>query len=213
VCAAPAFAQFAGTAVVASDDMFRGRSTTDHNPALTVGVSYDHSSGLYAGGSITATAGNNVDPRIGAGTQYAGYARPVGRLSLDIGVVHRSYTRLYTAEYARDYTEGYVGISGRDIGTRFYLCPDFDGHGKPAAYAEVNATVFSDRYWTMSGHAGALRPPREHDTGQRTTTFDGRVSVARRLGPVSMSFDMVGLAHREGGNDSARVVLSVSGAF
>lgn len=193
--------------------MFRGNSLSGDNPGLTLGLSYDHSSGLYAGGTVTAIAGEHVGPRINGGTQYVGLAQRGFGLSFDTGIVHRSYSRRYSKEYATDYFEAYAGIAGRDIGTRFYYCPDFDGKGASSAYGEVNATFISREKWSLNGHVGGLLPPRETGHDSRMLDVDWRLGVSRSIERFSLSVDWAGAHHQSGEETDHRLVVSISRAF
>src|SRR3954452_8818591 len=57
--AAPARAEVAFSGLVASDDRFRGDSTSGNRPVATLSLAYDDVHGPYVGISFTAVAGHD----------------------------------------------------------------------------------------------------------------------------------------------------------
>ena len=212
--AQPAQAQFAGSLNLASNDIFRGHSTSGDNPALTGSVAFDHHSGLYLGGTLSGMAGEHHGPRFNATTQFAGWATQAGRISFDAGVIHRRYSRFYTAEYARDYFEAYAGISGRDLGVRLFYSPDFDNHGRSAVYSEVNATLLSRERFSLTAHIGGLAPPKEPGEDSRSVELDWRLGLSRRFVPFTASLDLIGSnAYGDGRATHHKAMISISRVF
>src|SRR3954447_10821997 len=70
--AVPARAEVAFSGLIASDDRYRGESTSGHRPVATFPASYDDASGFYLGASFTAVAARDgIEPL--RSVQYAGY--------------------------------------------------------------------------------------------------------------------------------------------
>jgi uncharacterized protein (TIGR02001 family) len=193
--AAPAAAQVGPgySLSVASDDRFRGQSTSDELPVATGTISFDHPSGGYAGLSLTAGPTRHDGPRLLRSVQYIGYARRLRPgLSLDAGVSNRIYTRQATVEYARRFTQFYVGIVGRRLSSRVFFSPNYDGNARSASYAELDALLLNRGAWSVTGHLGGLAPPSEPGRPVRRIEVDYRLGLARRVGRSAFSATLVG---------------------
>jgi uncharacterized protein (TIGR02001 family) len=213
--AAPARAELSFSGVVASDDRFRGDSTSGHRPVATVSAAYDDVGGFYLGISFTAVAAGDYGLKPLRSTQYAGYAKRLKPgLSLDVGVTHRVSSDYYTGEYARDLTEAYVGIVGKRLSSHLFFSPDYDGHGGASVYGEVEALLLDRGQWSLSSHVGALVPPRESAGASREIELDGRIGATRRLGRTAISLNWIAATPA---HDSRRwrgtALLSISHSF
>lgn len=192
--AAPACAELGFTVSAASDDRFRGSSTSDGLPVATVALSYDDADGPYAGLSFTAGPTRHHGLQMLRSIQYAGYARPMGGgVSIDLGLTNRLYSRFATIEYARRLTQGYVGIVGRRASTHLFFAPDADGHGGASGYLESDAMLWEHEHWSLTGHlGGALRLRQERR--DRRYVVDARLGLTRRLGRGTIGVSAVGVS-------------------
>lgn len=199
---------------IASDDRFRGISVSGERPVATGLISYDDSSGFYAGisGTVVATRDEGLRPL--RSTQYVGYAHRVdGSVAIDVGVTNRLYSRYFTGEYADRFTELYVGLVGRRISSHLYLSPDYDGNGGRSAYLEVNAQVLERGDWSLGTHVGILAPPREPGRSWRPEV-DWRVGAIRRFGRLAVGLQWVGSGpNHDTGRWQQGVVLSARRSF
>jgi hypothetical protein len=175
--ATAARAQLVGAATLESEYRLRGVGLTNGEPDVRLGLSYDHSSGAYAGGSVivgnTARDGVQVLGYIG----YAGYAKQAADgLVWDIGASNSNITlnlpaqlttrsaqnivstQIYTQKYHADYSEVYGGISMRDISAHLYFSPDYLGQSLKTLYLDVTATVRPRDRLRLYAHVGALTP-------------------------------------------------------
>jgi uncharacterized protein (TIGR02001 family) len=212
--AVPARAQLAFSGVIASDDRYRGESTSGHNPVATLTVAYDDPSGFYLGASFTAVAaGGFVEPL--RSVQYVGYAKRLkSGLSLDAGITHRISSHYYTGEYASEFTEAYVGIVGRRVSSHLFFSPDYDGRGGDAVYGETEALLLDRGDWSLSAHAGALLGPREDPADARKVELDGRIGITRRFGRTALSLNWIGATPAHESNRWRRAaVVSLSHSF
>ena len=119
--AARAAAQVAVSAQLESDDRFRGVSLSAGEPALSVTVAYDHSTGLYGGltGVLAATRHSGVQP-LGY-VAYLGYAgRLGGDASWDVGVSNSEDVVYLNKRDTQNYTEVYAGVSKGDLSAHVY---------------------------------------------------------------------------------------------
>ncbi|HEX5182651.1 MAG TPA: TorF family putative porin [Allosphingosinicella sp.] len=187
----PARAQLALSGTVASNDVFRGDSTSGDRPVATFTIAYDDFRGPYAGLSLTAVAtGQGIEPL--QSIQYAGYAhRLKSGVSLDIGVSHWDSSHYHSGPYGRDFTEAYVGIVGRRLSSHIFLSPDYEGRGG-SVYAEVDGLLLDRGNWSLTGHAGALAAPSETIAPRRNFEADGRLAVTRRFGRNALSLAFAG---------------------
>ena len=178
---------------IASDDRFRGHSTSDKRPVATGTISYDHASGVYAGLSLTGGPTRDEGLRVLRSVQYLGYARHVGPgVSLEGGISHRIYSRQATVEYARTFTECYVGVTGRRVASRLFYSPNYDAYHHSATYAEVDALLLNQGDWSVTGHLGLLASPTYRQGDPQRVEVDWRAGVTRRLGRLSLSATLVG---------------------
>jgi uncharacterized protein (TIGR02001 family) len=213
--AAPARAEVAFSGLIASDDRFRGDSTSGNRPVATVTAAYDDASGFYLGISFTAVAAGDYGLKPLRSTQYGGYAKRLkSGLALDVGITHRISSHYYTGEYARDLTEAYVGIVGRRLSSHIFFSPDYDGNGGASLYGEVEAVLLDRGNWSVSSHVGALLPPREAPAATREVELDGRLGATRRFGRTAISLNWIAATPA---SDSRRwrgtALVSVSHSF
>jgi uncharacterized protein (TIGR02001 family) len=213
--AAPARAEVAISGAIATDDRFRGVSTSGQKPVATFSIAYDDIHGPYAGLSFTAVATGDPGIKPLRSIQYFGYTKRLkSGLSLDIGISHRISSHYYTGEYGRRFTEAYVGIVGRSMSTHLFLSPNYDGHGSASLYVEVDEQLLQRGLWSLTGHFGALVRPKEAPSRSRTVEGDWRLGVNRRFGRTALSLSWVGATPAQ---DSDRwrgtVLLSVGHSF
>lgn len=189
----PAAAEIAYDLSVASEDRFRGRPISGERPVATVQIAYDDASGVYAGlsGTLVATPADGIQPI--RSVQFAGYAhRTRSGLVVDLGVTNRVYTRYFTGEYGRVFTEAYAGLVGRRMSARVYVSPDYDGNGGESGYGEVDAMVFERGRLSASAHIGLLLPPPEFPQRRILPEFDWRLGATRTFGRLAVSAQWLG---------------------
>lgn len=102
-----------GSATLTSDYRFRGVSQTNKEMAIQGGLTVSHESGLYAGTWASNLAGwgtfggSNMELDL-----YAGYAVPLGGVTLDVGLTWYMYPG---GADTTDFAEPFVKLSG-DVG-------------------------------------------------------------------------------------------------
>ncbi|MCB2079330.1 MAG: TorF family putative porin [Novosphingobium sp.] len=185
--ASAANAQVAANVTLASNDVYRGRSLSADDPALTVAVGLDDQSGFYAGGSVTLAAGE-MDFRASSSAQYAGYAWRTGRTSFEVGAIHRHHSDSLDQEYSKDYFEGYFGVSHGKTSMRLYLSPDYIPGDRVSAYVSLDTELARIDDWSLAGHAGlALKPTRDEASRSYHAEVDWSLSAGRAFGEYNMS--------------------------
>jgi hypothetical protein len=178
-------------------------------------MAYDDVRGPYAGASFTIVATRDVGLQPLRSIQFVGYAKRLkSGLSLDVGVTNRIYSHYFTGEYGRRFAEAYVGVVGRKLSSHLFYSPDYDGHGGDSLYGEVDGLLLDRGDWSISGHVGALRPPREPPTESRSLELDGRIGVTRRFGRTALSLNWVGATSaKDSGHARGTALLSLSHSF
>lgn len=154
-----ALAQLAGSVTLQSNQTFRGETISRDDPGVALALSVDSDTGLYAGADASFAAGSR-QPRLTAANQYAGYAVKRGGLSLEAGVVHRSYGSMFDTAYRKQFFEFYAGASFRRVRLRAYVSPDYLVDGRTTYYVDANVGLATISKWKIDGHFGlSLIPP------------------------------------------------------
>ena len=83
---------------VTSNYMFRGVTLTDDDPAVSVGVDYEHGDGVYFGAWASNLSDSNYEVDI-----YAGFASELGGVGYDFGYIQYTYPKQASADYAEVY--------------------------------------------------------------------------------------------------------------
>ena len=90
----PAIAQVGAGVSLESDYRFRGPSLSDRRPVLSLNLSYDHSSGAYAGASAIVADTRYQGVEALGFMEYAGFVKRLGdSLALDVGVSNANLKR------------------------------------------------------------------------------------------------------------------------
>lgn len=224
-------AQLAVNATIESDFRLRGVSLTNGKPDATLGVSYDHDSGLYGG--VSGVAGEGARGGVqGIGyIAYLGYAaRTNAGPTLDFGVTNSSITDnlnppptyigpKYTYKYDARYSEAYFGVIDHNVSARLYYSPNYLSRGLETVYADLSSAIRPADWWRLFGHVGVLTPigGSALRNGGREQ-FDARIGAAVTFGPGEVQLAWTGttpeidypVGYRQ---KRQAVVLSVSGFF
>jgi uncharacterized protein (TIGR02001 family) len=188
-----ASAQVGVSLSLASDARLRGLSLTDNSAALALNLSYDHPSGLYAGGGLLGragfAAGDRVDDHRYVGhNEFLGFTGPLGSdRSWDVGVSNLAYTLDYEHKITLHYREVYVGLVQGDVSAHVYFAPDYPRRGLNSAYADLNASHRFNNVWRLTGHVGAherLGGTPERDG--RRWRMDTQLGLAREFGKAEI---------------------------
>ncbi len=170
-----------------SEARLRGYSLSAGRPVAELDLSYDHSSGLYAGISGSIVAHDGVNP---LGLQESiGYAVPLGRgPTLDLGIVNSNYSKHSGHYRSLSYTELYAGLIGKNVASHLYLSPNYFHSEVWTLYGDLDVAVQPARKWRLTGHVGALTylHGSEYDPEHARSQYDWRVGVARELGRFSL---------------------------
>ena len=183
---APAAAQLAASLSLDSDFRWRGVSLSDGRPAMSLDLSYDHSSGAYVGASGMIEEAPQAGVRFLGDVEYAGFAaRSGGGPAWDIGVSHSEFETYSYGDYRVGYTELYAGVTSGRLSAHLYYSPDYFGEGMRTLYAELNGAVAPATDWRLFGHLGALTPLSGGAEGQRER-YDLRAGLARAFRRIEL---------------------------
>jgi hypothetical protein len=185
--ATAAHAQFGALLSAYTDDRYRGVSLSDGHPVGILDLSYDARSGVYAAlsGRIVAAGSEGLKP-LGFSLN-GGYAwRLNPQLSADVGVVHSGYSSYSGLVGRRSYTEAYAGVSGRVLGARLSISPDYLGVAQWTAYGEINGHLDLSRRTMLDGKVGVLTPLGGTYRSNNRPQLDARIGIAQRVGPVTL---------------------------
>ena len=171
-------AQVSGSVAALSDYRFRGISQSDNNPALQAALAFDHTTGLFASAFASSVdfggvSDANVETVLAAG--YAARLHP--DLSWEAGIVYYRYPGS-RAGRETDYTEGFAGVTWRNVNARFLCHAALFRRWRSALYAELNATFALNERLAVTAHAGfaritGLQPGRrEHQHLDRSASRD-----------------------------------------
>jgi uncharacterized protein (TIGR02001 family) len=185
--AAPAAAETGASLSIYSDERFRGYSLSDGRPVGILDLSYDATGGLYAAlsASIVASRAEGIKPL--SFTVNGGYAKQLRPgLTGEVGIIHSRYSH-YSGLSGRTYTELYAGVSGKVIGSRLSISPDYVGKARGTLHGEVNGHLDLTPKLLVDGAAGLLLPigAGAYANGAKPQ-WDARVGVAQRLGPLTL---------------------------
>jgi uncharacterized protein (TIGR02001 family) len=196
-----------------SDYRYRGISLSNGRAAATLDLSFDHKSGVYAGGSAIVT--NSADGLKSLGfIEYVGYVTPRYRgMSLDLGVDNQDLAYYYgDRRIPVRYAEAYVGVVGDGLSAHLHYSPNYLRPGYGALYAEVDGSLKPAENWRLFGHLGTTVPV--GDTEGRRQRWDARAGVARQLGPFELQASVVATTpNPPGATPQGRVTLVVGASF
>lgn len=113
-----ATAELSGNVGFTSDYLWRGVTQTNHQAAVSGGLDYGHSTGLYIGtwASNVAWDSETSDTEVDV---YAGFSGEASGLSYDIGYIKYHYPNVY-----EDFDEGYIDLGYSLVSIGYAM--DFD---------------------------------------------------------------------------------------
>lgn len=159
----PVLAQVTGSATLTTNDLYRGGSLTDGDPALNIAIAYDGPGDFYAGGSLIGEADSRRGPQILGHVEYAGFAvRPRRGPSWDFGISNANYKQGVnlkagrTVPYRIDATELHIGLIFRNFSYFTYFSPNYFDPTVNSIYNEFNGVVRVGYGWRVLGHVGVL---------------------------------------------------------
>lgn len=211
-------AQVGVVASVYSDYRFRGVSLSGGRPVGMIDLSYDLPSGFYAALSGRTVATKNEGLQFLGFSANGGYAyRLEPGVSADFGILHSRYSHYSGLSASRSYSEVYAGVTGKHIGARISVSPNYFGSARWAAYGEVVGHFDLSRRTTVDGAVGVLaRLDGSYGLG-RQPQFDTRIGIGQRVGPLTLHAAVVtgnrSYRYSARRNGPTAIVLGVSAAL
>lgn len=230
-CAADAPASphtFAGNIGVTTDYIFRGISQSQHKPALSGGVDYSHSSGLYAGTWLSNQGWVNAGGPYKTNSSlewdiYGGYKGTAGEVGYDVGLIHYYYPGDKIANtVSPDTTEAYVAASWKMLTLKYshaisdyFIAWGTQGVTKTQGsnYLELNASHDLGDGWGLIGHVGK----QEVNNVPAASYSDWKVGVTKDVGfgTVTVAYsdtdaDATGAPYIWSGKDASKGVFALS---
>ena len=172
-----------------SDYRYRGRSVSDERPALTFNLSYDHRSGAYLGGNVTAGETRNDGVQALRYVTFAGYAvRPAAGPAFDVGVSNYHVADFRLRKRTFDYTEVYGGVLTDHLSFRLHYAPDYYESGAKTVYADLAGTLRPRPSVRLFAHAGMLaRVGGRYSPGAPRRRYDFSAGVAKQFANCELS--------------------------
>lgn len=174
-----------------SDARFRGVSVSGSDPVAVLDLSYDDPSGAYAGASGTAVASSEMIRPLSLQLN-AGYAKSLGEVTFDLGILQSNYSRYSTTVHGSAYSEVYAGLSRKNLTARVHLSPHYFETGTWTLYGELNHALPLTRKLSLNSHVGVVMPLRTHDPAESYGQFDWRVGLDRAIGRFALHAAVTG---------------------
>lgn len=166
---------------------------SEGRPVAILDLSYDAPEGIYAALSGSLVASREGLRPLGLAVN-GGYARRLrSGVSIDAGIVHSRYSHYSGLGGARSYTEVYAGLTGRVIGARISVSPNYLGAAHWTLHGAINAHKDLSKRLFLDGEIGLLVPfgSRAYANHLRPEV-DLRAGIARRTGPVTLHAAVTG---------------------
>lgn len=148
-------------------------------------LSYDARNGLYAGASGNIEVSDEGVKALGLQLN-AGYAKRLrSGLTLDMGVIHSTYSHYSGVNADRSYTEVYAGLGGKWLSSRVSFSPDYFGAGA-TVHGELDGQVKLTTNLRAQATIGVLVPFRQSYRWNTEPQYDARLGLDETLGRFSL---------------------------
>lgn len=149
-------AEFSGAVTLASEYVYRGQAVSDHDPAVSIGLDYEHDSGFFGG--VWASTIDLESPFGSRDTEldyYVGYHfEPRGPVALSLSVIRYTYPG-HEGSLDYEHTEGAVSATLFDrYSVEFAYTDDLYGLGEPARHWTLRGEWPAATYWIASAGLG-----------------------------------------------------------
>lgn len=153
---APATADLSGAVTLASEYIYRGQAVSDHDPAVSIGIDYEHESGFFGGiWASSIDLANRFGSRDTELDYYLGYRfEPASPVAVSVSAVRYTYPGQQGAfDYA--HVEGILSATFYDrYSVEFAYTDDLYGMGRPARHWGIRGDWPAASYWIVSGGLG-----------------------------------------------------------
>lgn len=183
-----ASAQIGVEAQLVNDYRIRGYSLSGREPAASLALSYDDISGAFA--ELRGIVMHERDDGLAVMGGFAtlGYAKRLsGDWTADVGLLRAQYTPDAGLGRSTGYTELFAGATGRHIGLRVALSPDYLWDRTTTVYASGQIFRRLNDNLRVTGHVGLLTylrggPP----VSISRTQYDWSLQLQRQLGRADL---------------------------
>jgi uncharacterized protein (TIGR02001 family) len=151
---------------------------------VSLNLSYDHPSGLYAGASAIVTDTRHEGVEALGFMEYAGFVKRLNDdFSADVGVSNANLKRyLSDRNVPLDYTEVYAGLVGKSLNLHGYFSPNYVRSGIQTYYLDLGGVVHPRDKWRLFGHVGVFGPVNDAAKAFNIRRrYDFRAGVAREF--------------------------------
>lgn len=148
--------ELSGIASLSSEYIYRGQAISGHDPAVSIGVNYEHDSGLFAGiWASTIDLESPFGKRDAEVDYYLGYHFPeTGPVEFSARVMHYSYPG-HTGRLDYEQTEWMLSAAFLEHYTLdFAYTHDVYGLGEPGRYWELRGEWPAATYWVFNAGIG-----------------------------------------------------------
>lgn len=153
---ATATADLSGAVTLSSEYIYRGQAVSDHHPAVSVGIDYEHDSGFFGGiWASSIDLANQFGSRDTELDFYAGYRfAPAPPVVVSIAAIRYTYPgQQGNLDYA--HVEGLLSATFYDrYSVEFAYTDDLYGMGTPGRHWGVRGEWPAADYWIVSGGLG-----------------------------------------------------------
>ena len=150
--------ELSGAVTLASEYVYRGQAMSDNDPAVSVGLDYQHDSGFFGG--VWASTINLTSPFGTRETEldyYLGYHfEPKGPVDLSLSVIRYTYPD-DSGSFDYDHTEATLAATlFEHYSVEFAYTNDVYGFGEPGRHLAVRGEWPALNYWIASAGLGLL---------------------------------------------------------
>ena len=150
--------EFSGAVTLASEYVYRGQAVSAHDPAVSIGLDYEHDSGFFGG--VWASTIDQSSPFGSRDTEldfYAGYHfEPQGPVALSLSVIRYTYPG-FEGSLDYEHTEAALSATVRErYSVEFAYTDDLYGMGEPARHWALRGEWPAATYWIASAGIGLV---------------------------------------------------------
>jgi len=210
-----AMADLSGNIGAASNYVFRGVSLSGNGAAVSGGLDYSHSSGLYAGTWISNITGAYE------WDIYGGYSNSYKDVTYDVGYLHYTYPSLTNADYGEVYgslsykwfTAGVAYTVNTDV-NKSPLTQDLFIPGDIYYYAKASFDLGHD--WSVGGTVGYYDFKEDGSGINKASYAHGQIDVTKSAGDYgdfTLSLSLAEKAPASGATGHVIPIVSWSKSF
>lgn len=210
-----AMADLSGNIGAASNYVFRGVSLSGNGAAVSGGVDYSHSSGLYAGTWISNITGAYE------WDIYGGYSNSYKDVTYDVGYLHYTYPSLTNADYGEVY--GSLSYKWFTAGVAYTVNTDVQRTAAGAelfipgdVYYYAKASYDLGHDWSLGGTIGYYDFKDDGVAGAKASYTHGQIDLTKSAGDYgdfTLTLSLASKASYSGASGHVIPIVSWSKSF